>query len=64
MTSSTDCVWEVIEKVGVCMLTTKTSGGELKSRPVEARPARNEGCIYAGSDLIKIKQYWKTCSLS
>ena len=34
--SSHDRVWDIIEKVGVCMLTTRFAGG-LRARPVEAR---------------------------
>jgi hypothetical protein len=33
-----DRVWDIIEKVGVCMLTTQFVGG-LRARPLEARPA-------------------------
>ena len=29
-------VWDIIERIGVCMLTTQFSGG-LRARPVEAR---------------------------
>ncbi len=34
-----DRVWQIIEKVGVCMLTTRFGGG-LRARPLEARPDR------------------------
>jgi general stress protein 26 len=34
-----DRIWEIIEKVGVCMLTTRFGGG-LRARPLEARPDR------------------------
>lgn len=34
-----DRVWQIIEKVGVCMLTTQFPGG-LRARPLEARPDR------------------------
>jgi len=57
MTSSTDRVWDIIEKVGVCMFTTKTSAGELKARPVEARPNRDEGCIYIVTDVRSAKEH-------
>jgi general stress protein 26 len=57
MTSSTDRAWEIIEKVGVCMLTTRTSKGEFRSRPVEARPCRDEGCIYVVTDIRSAKEY-------
>ena len=32
-----DRIWDIIEKVGVCMLTTQFPGG-LRARPLEARP--------------------------
>ena len=32
-----DRVWDIIEKVGVCMLTTQFPKG-LRARPLEARP--------------------------
>lgn len=39
-----DRVWELIGLVGVCMLTTRSAQG-LRARPLEARPAREEGLI-------------------
>jgi len=57
MTSSTERAWDIIEKVGICMLTTKTAGGKLKSRPVEARPDRSEGCIYVVTDVHSAKEH-------
>jgi len=39
-----DRVWDIIEKVGVTMLTTQFPGG-LRARPVEARPERDAGLI-------------------
>jgi general stress protein 26 len=39
-----DRVWDVIEKVGVCMMTTRFTGG-LRARPLEARPDRDAGTI-------------------
>jgi general stress protein 26 len=57
MTSSTDRVWDIIEKVGVCMLTTKTSSGAFHSRPVEARPNRDEGYIYIVTDARSAKEH-------
>jgi hypothetical protein len=38
-------VWDIIEKVGVCMLTTQFDGG-LRARPLEARPDRDAGLIF------------------
>ena len=37
-------VWDIIEKVGVCMLTTQFAGG-LRARPVEARPDRDRKSV-------------------
>jgi general stress protein 26 len=39
------------------MLTTRTSKGEFRSRPVEARPCRDEGCIYVVTDVHSGKEY-------
>ena len=39
-------VWDIIEKVGVCMLTTRFAGG-LRARPLEARPDRGAGLIFS-----------------
>jgi general stress protein 26 len=57
MTTSTDRAWEIIEKVGICMLTTRTPKGEFRARPVEARPCREEGCIYVVTDVRSAKEY-------
>ena len=37
-----DRVWAVIEKAGVCMMTTRFDGG-MGARPMEAQPDREEG---------------------
>jgi hypothetical protein len=37
-----DRVWDIIEKIGVCMLTTQFAGG-LRTRPLEVRPDRKSG---------------------
>lgn len=39
MSTEIDRVWDIINKVGVCMLTTTFDGG-LRARPLEARPDR------------------------
>ncbi len=44
-----DRVWEIIEGVGVCMLTTRFAGG-LRARPLEARPDRDDGRIWFVTD--------------
>lgn len=38
-------VWDIIEKVGLCMLTTQIAGG-LRARPIEARIDRDAGLIF------------------
>src|SRR5947207_15801813 len=51
-----DRVWEIIEKVGVCMLTTRFPGG-LRARPLEARPDRDAGVIWFVTDLRSGKEH-------
>jgi general stress protein 26 len=51
-----DRVWDIIEKVGVCMLTTQFVGG-LRGRPLEARPDRNAGLIYFVTDIHSTKEH-------
>lgn len=43
-------VWDIIEKAGVGMLTTRFGEG-LRARPLEARPDREEGVIYFITDV-------------
>ena len=50
-----DRVWEIIERVGVCMLTTRFAGG-LRARPLEARPDRDDGRIWFVTDLHSGKE--------
>ena len=45
-----DRVWDIVEKVGVCMLTTRFDGG-LRARPLEARPDRRAGLIFFVTDV-------------
>jgi general stress protein 26 len=45
-----DRVWDVIESVGVCMLTTRFGEG-LRARPLEARPDRRGGTIRFVTDV-------------
>jgi hypothetical protein len=49
-------VWDIIERVGVCMLTTHTSTG-LRARPLEARPDRGNGIIWFVTDLRSRKKH-------
>jgi general stress protein 26 len=50
-----DRVWDIIEKVGVCMLTTQFVGG-LRARPLEARPDRDAGLIFFVTDTHSAKE--------
>lgn len=45
-----DRVWEVIDKIGVCMMTTRFADG-LRARPLEARPDRERGLIWFVTDV-------------
>jgi len=49
-------IWEIIEKVGVCMLTTRFAGG-LRARPLQARPDREPGLIWFVTDLHSGKEH-------
>ena len=51
-----DRVWDIIERVGVCVLTTRFAGG-LRARPLEARPDRTAGIIWFVTDLHSAKEY-------
>ena len=48
--SHLDRVWEVVEKVGVCMMTTRFRDG-LRARPLEARPEPHDGLIWFVTDV-------------
>jgi general stress protein 26 len=50
-----DRVWNVIEKVGVCMLTTQFAGG-LRARPIETRPDRDADLIFFVTDVHSAKE--------
>ena len=47
-------VWDIVEKVGVGMLTTRFGGG-LRSRPVEPRLDRESGLIRIVTDVRGLK---------
>jgi general stress protein 26 len=49
-------VWDIVEQVGVCMLTTHAAGG-FRARPVEARPDRKAGLIWFVTDLHSGKEH-------
>jgi general stress protein 26 len=44
-----DRVWEIMEDISVCMVTTH-AGGRMRSRPMHAIPDRDEGSIYFITD--------------
>ncbi len=50
-----DRVWDILEKVGVCMLTTQFADG-LRARPLEARPDRGAGLIFFVTDIHSAKE--------
>jgi general stress protein 26 len=50
-----DRVWDIIERVGVCMLTTRFAKG-LRARPLEARPEPSTGIIWFVTDLRSDKE--------
>ena len=49
-------VWAIIERVGVCMLTTHGPQG-LRARPLQARPDRSSGLIWFVTDLRSGKEH-------
>ena len=49
-------VWDIVEQVGVCMLTTRFDGG-LRARPLEARPDRDAGLIWFVTDARSGKEH-------
>jgi general stress protein 26 len=51
-----DRVWQVIERVGVCMLTTRSANG-FRARPTEPRPDRATGLIWIVTDLRSGKEH-------
>jgi len=53
--SNLERVWDIIESVGVCILTTQ-AGGRLRARPVEPRPDRKSGSIFVVTDVRSAKQ--------
>jgi general stress protein 26 len=50
MPNSIERVWDIVEKAGVGMLTTRFSGG-LRARPLEPRPDREAGVIRFVTDV-------------
>jgi general stress protein 26 len=56
MSEDDNRVWDVIETVGVCMLTTRFADG-LRARPVEPRPDRAAGLIFVVTDVRSHKEH-------
>jgi general stress protein 26 len=48
-------IWDIVERVGVCMLTTKSASG-MRARPLEARPDRDVGEILFVTDVHSAKE--------
>ena len=48
-TSEIDRVWDIAEKIRICMLTT-IAGERLRSRPMHAMPDRQAGCLWFVTD--------------
>jgi general stress protein 26 len=44
-----DRVWDVVDKAGICMMTTQFNGG-MRARPMEARPDKDTGVIWFLTD--------------
>jgi general stress protein 26 len=53
---SLDRVWDIIERVGVCMFTTRSAAG-FRARPLQARPDRDSGIIWFVTDLRSAKEH-------
>jgi general stress protein 26 len=47
-------VWELVEKIGFCMLTTQT-GSDLRARPMSAYAERVENAVYFLTDVSSHK---------
>src|SRR5262245_11673202 len=45
-----DRVWDIVEQVGVCMMTTRFADG-LRARPLDSRPDRAAGLIWFVTDV-------------
>lgn len=49
MSSDVERVWEIMEEVSICMVTTYAAG-KLRARPMHAIPDRDAGCIWFITD--------------
>jgi general stress protein 26 len=50
LSDGTARIWDIIQKAGVCMLTTNSARG-LRARPLEPRPQREAGLIWFVTDV-------------
>jgi general stress protein 26 len=57
MNTGYERIWQAIHKVGICMLTTRTAGGNFRARPVAARPDRANECLYFLTDARSAKEH-------
>jgi general stress protein 26 len=51
-----DRAWDIIERVGICMLTTRFARG-LQACPLEVRPERAAGIVWFVTDLQSDKEH-------
>jgi general stress protein 26 len=49
-----DRIWQLLEEIGVGMLTTRFAGG-LRARPLDGRPDRDASAIFFVTDLRGLK---------
>jgi general stress protein 26 len=49
-----DRVWDVMDKAGICMMTTQFNAG-LRARPMEARPDKDAGVVWFLTDQRGLK---------
>jgi general stress protein 26 len=54
MADDTDRVWALMEKIAICMLTTR-DGEQIRSRPMGAYVRRDESAVYFLTDLRRHK---------
>ena len=50
-----DRVWEIMDDIPICMVTTH-AGGTMRSRPMHAIPEHDEGCVYFVTDTRGAKE--------
>lgn len=50
-----DRIWTIIDRIGICMLTTRGPAG-LRARPLQARPDRDAGVVWFVTDMRSEKE--------